>query len=408
MSKENETMENQILRALGQLNEKMARVEQIEKAVAEGKASQSKFESALADMQKTMLAYQKAQIAATRRSVHSTRAGFVSNECARALGAIAIIGACAQGHIKATDQHSEIVKDTLGLELKTALTSSDIPLPVDYASEVSELVSLYGAARQYGTVYPLGSASAKLPRLKTSPAFGLIAASGTVTEKGVQTEWVTFSPSKWGGLVRLPSEIDEDSIFGLGQFLARYAAREMAKIEDTVFFTADGTSTYDSLSGLTKSVITNSKVTTQASTKTKYSDATLANIRAIRAVVDAPAIALGAYYMHPSFEQHLSGLNSSGDKPYVANGARGATLDGYPIRWVDVMPAYSTSANAEKVFMLFGDLSFQYLGVRSGMRFDTSKEAGFTTDEVLVRALERFTIGLMATGAVSGLQTAAS
>ena len=39
---------------------------------------------------------------------------------------------------------------------------------------------------------------------------------------------------------------------------------------------------------------------------------------------------------------------------------------------------------------------------------DTSKEAGFTTDEILIRALERFTIGLMATGAVSGLETAAS
>jgi len=32
----------------------------------------------------------------------------------------------------------------------------------------------------------------------------------------------------------------------------------------------------------------------------------------------------------------------------------------------------------------------------------------FTTDEVLLRAIERFTIGLMATGAVGGLQTAAA
>ena len=30
------------------------------------------------------------------------------------------------------------------------------------------------------------------------------------------------------------------------------------------------------------------------------------------------------------------------------------------------------------------------------------------TDEILVRAIERFTIGLMAAGSVSGLQTAAS
>jgi hypothetical protein len=53
-------------------------------------------------------------------------------------------------------------------------------------------------------------------------------------------------------------------------------------------------------------------------------------------------------------------------------------------------------------------VSYNYLGVRGGIRFDTSKEAGFTTDEILVRALERFTVGKMATGAVAGLITAAS
>jgi HK97 family phage major capsid protein len=112
--------------------------------------------------------------------------------------------------------------------------------------------------------------------------------------------------------------------------------------------------------------------------------------------------------MHPSFEQLLCTFNASGDKPYQANGVQGATLDGFPIRWVDVLPAYSTSVNVSKVFMLFGDLSFQYLGVRGGVRFDTSADAAFATDEILIRALERFTIGLMATGAVSGLETAAS
>jgi HK97 family phage major capsid protein len=61
-----------------------------------------------------------------------------------------------------------------------------------------------------------------------------------------------------------------------------------------------------------------------------------------------------------------------------------------------------------KVFMLFGDATYQYLGVRGQIRFDTSIDAAFTTDEILIRAIERFTIGLMATGAVAGLQTAAS
>jgi len=334
--------------------------------------------------------------------------GLVSDDCARHLTGIALAARLRSGkQVENADQLHGLAKDILGVEIRTALSSTDIPLPVEYSGQVVELVSQFGAARRYGTVYPLGSGTVKLPQLKTDPAFGLLAQSAGITEKSPQTAWVTFTAEKYGGLIRVPSEMDADSVVAIGQFIARYSARQIARIEDVVFFTNDG-STYGAIEGLSKSTITNSKVTQMASTKTHYSDATLANVRAIRSVVDAAAIAMGSYYMHPSFEQYLSGLNTAGDKPYQANGAQGATLDGFPIRWVDVLPAYSTAANVSKVFMLFGDVSFQYLGVRGGVRFDTSVDAAFATDEILVRAIERFTIGLMAAGAVSGLETAAS
>jgi HK97 family phage major capsid protein len=334
--------------------------------------------------------------------------GLVSDDCARHLTGIALSARLRSGkQVENADYVHGLAKDILGVEIKAALSSTDIPLPIEYSGQVVELVSQFGAARRYGTVYPLGAGTVKLPQLKTDPAFGLIAQSAAVAEKSPQTAWVTFNAEKYGGLIRVPSELDADSIVAIGQFIARYAARQMARIEDVVFFTNDG-STFGAVEGLTKSTITNAKVTQMAATKTHYNDATLANFRTIRAVVDAAAIAMGSYYMHPSFEQHLAGLNTAGDKPYQANAAQGATLDGFPIRWVDVLPAYSTAANVSKVFILFGDVSFQYLGVRGGVRFDTSVDAAFVTDEILIRALERFTIGMMAVGAVSGLQTAAS
>ena len=142
-------------------------------------------------------------------------------------------------------------------------------------------------------------------------------------------------------------------------------------------------------------------------------------LRALRTVPDEPAVQEGAYYLNPTFEQLLASFNTAGDRPYNPNaqladasGAQpfitGPTLDGFPVRWVPALPAYSTSVNAAKVFALFGALEFQYLGVRGGIRFDTSLEGAFATDEILIRALERFTIGLMANGAAGGLQTAAS
>src|SRR4029453_1806680 len=114
-----------------------------------------------------------------------------------------------------------------------------------------------------------------------------------------------------GGLIRLPSELDADSIVALGQFIARYAAREMAKWEDTVLFIADGSGTYDSLKGVTKEVVDQGKITTMATSKTKISDSTLANFRTLRTNVDSPALSVGAYYIHPSMEQHLCTFNGS-------------------------------------------------------------------------------------------------
>jgi HK97 family phage major capsid protein len=352
----------------------------------------------------------KAQLA--HKASAPAKPGHVSDSCARQLGAIYLLAGLQQERLegRAKENAAGLYKDITGIEVKTALSTSDIPLPVVYGAEVVELVSLYGNARKYGTVFPMGSSVVKLPKLSTDTTFTLNAISASITEKSPATAWVTFTAEKFGGLIRLPTEIDEDSIFAMGQFLARYSARNIARAEDHNFFVGTGAASgvNGTAEGLTTNTITNSKVTQMATTKTKYSDATLTNLRTVRSVVDAAAIGMGAYYAHPSFEQHLSTLNTAGDKPYQANGLGGATLDGFPIRWVDIMPAYSTSANVSKVFVLFGDVSFQYLGVRGGVRFDTSKDAGFATDEILVRALERFTIGLMANGAVSGLQTAAS
>lgn len=343
----------------------------------------------------------------------------VSDGCARFLGGLVLAAGLRAGNFSGSvgDRAENMMKSIMShVEVKTALTSSDIPLPVGYSGEVAELVGMFGSARKWATVFPLGDGTLKLPRLKTDPTFGLITGSGTVTEKSPQTEWVTFAAEKFGGLIRLPSEINDDSVVAMGRFLSTYAARQMAYIEDWQVFRSTGAASgvNGTAEGLTKNVVTNSK-TTVSGVLGSPSEFTLAHFRSLRGVPDASALRVGAYYLHPSFEGLLAGFNSSGNKPYNPNaqiqgtGSQpfivGPTLDGFPIRWVDVMPVFSTSDVVSTVHVLFGDLSFQYLGVRDGMRFDTSKEAGFTTDEILVRALERMTTGLMATGAMGGLIT---
>jgi len=352
------------------------------------------------------------------RSSFVARTGDLTHECAEWFGSYMVFSAHKSEKLddRSRERFLPRALSVLGLETRTALTSSDIPLPTQYSGEVAALVGMFGTARKYGTVFPLGAATVKLPKLKTDPTFGLITQSGTVTEKSPQTEWVTFTPEKFGGLVRMPNELDEDSIVPMGRFIAEYAARQIASVEDWNFWRSTGAASgvNGTAEGLTKSVATDSK-TTVSGVLGSPSEFTVTHFRTLRGVCDAGALRRGAYYLHPSFEALLATFNTSGNRPFnpaaqiSGSGANPMeitpTLDGYPVRWVDVMPVYTTSDALSTVHVLFGDASYNYLGVRGTLRFDTSMEAAFTTDEILVRALERFTIGKMAAGSMAGLIT---
>ena len=364
-------------------------------------------------------AARKAQLAIKQNRV--LRAGeCVSEDTAAFLSGLYLQAGINQGRFsgKKLDFAEAEVKNLLGVHHKAALTSSDIPLPTQYSGDVVELVYQYGQGRKLATVFPMGALTVNLPKLTTDTTFGLIAQSGTVTEKSPQVAFVTFTAEKFGGLIRLPEEIDEDSIVAMGQFLARYAARNIARVEDTQVFISTGADSgvNGAGAGLLTAAVTDSCLYSLSGSssggKTAISQATLADFRNLRSTSTLSGIVLknAKYYLHPTFEALLVSFNTSATvTPYLrGNGTSPATLDGFTIEWVNVMPAYTASAVVSTAYVLFGDATYQYLGLRNGIRFDTSREAAFTTDEILVRALERLTVGLMASKAVAALVTDAS
>src|SRR4051794_40944176 len=338
----------------------------------------------------------------------------VTHDCARYLAAIAYIGAEKYNKLSHLNSQSRDLilnrsAETLGMELRAALTTTDIPLPTEFQSQVVELVWTYGDFRRYATPFPMGTGTVKLPKLKTSPLFGLISLSGNVTEKSPQVSFVTFSAEKSGGIVRIPSEIDADSIVSVGQFVARYGAREMARWEDTWGFLADGTGTYDSKSGVCKTADTLTYKIQGTAGNSRPSNMTLQNFRDLRAKIDQAAYNNAAYYMNRTMEALLVTFNSSATvTPYIADGPHGPTFDGFPIRWVGVMPVYDTTVHLSQYQAVFGDLSYWYLGERGSMRVDVSNDIYFATDEVGIRFLERFDAQLLADQSCAVLQLAAS
>jgi HK97 family phage major capsid protein len=233
--------------------------------------------------------------------------------------------------------------------------------------------------------------AAEFPELK--PAFG----------------FASLEPHKIGGIVIPPREIDDQSIVPLGQFLAMYGAVEFARAEDTWGFLADGSATYENVKGVCQIASENDKAVTLAAGKTKPSDATLVNFRALRTKVSTAALGRGAsYYISRSWETVMRSFNSANDLVFVYRPDGTATLDGFPIVWTEVLQPYSDDAAAAKMLAAFGRLDFWWFGERGTPRIDTSAHVFFRNDLLATRFIEEIDFDYCALDAMSVLKTPAA
>jgi HK97 family phage major capsid protein len=245
----------------------------------------------------------------------------------------------------------------------------------------------------------------------TRPTFGSIAMSGAFTEKSPTVTFASLESHKIGGIVRLPRELDEQSIVAMGQFLARYGAIEFARAEDTWGFLADGQPGYENVKGIVQLARDNTKYVQLAAGKTKPSDATLDDFRNLRTKVNkaAPNGRLSAYYLDSTWETRLPSFRTAGEPNVYQRLPDGtALLDGYPVVWTDVLEPYGTAASADKPLAVFGALSFWWMGEHGTPRIDTSEHVWFANDQLAVRFIEEIDFDYIAGDSTTVLLTAAA
>jgi len=342
--------------------------------------------------------------------------GMVSDDCARHFGASFIHQCAKSGKLDLVSQSTAVrdallssSREILGLQARTALTTTDIPLPTEYSGEFRALIAQFGVVRKAMFPYPIGMGTAKPPRMGARPQFASIAMSAPITEGSPTLTFASLESHKVGGLVRVPREIEEQSIVPLGQFLARYGAVEFARIEDSWGFLADGGNTYEQVKGVAQICADNNKVNQLPPTKNSPGDAAIGDFRAMRLLVATPVLNSGKYYMNATWEQRLRQFKTQADPMiYEQNGPNGRpTLDGYDVIWTEVLPAFTTGPAASTVVAIFGDLSFWWMGEHLSPRMDTSDQVFFVNDQLAVRFLEEIDFDYMDVAAAAALKTAA-
>jgi HK97 family phage major capsid protein len=343
--------------------------------------------------------------------------GQVTDDCARHIAAHFIAHCAGSNKLEAlcsnTAQRNALTAfacNTLDLATRAALTTTEVPLPTQFSGQIRELISEFGVARRQMSPYPIGMGVSRPARMGTRPAFGSIAMSGVFAEKTPTITFASLESHKIGGIVRLPREIDEQSVVPMGQFLARFGAIEFARAEDTWAFVADGGTGYDSVSGIVQVAREKSHTHSLAAGKTKPSDATLDDFRNLRTRVNKAALSgrLSAYYLDTTWESHLPSFRTPAEPAVYQRLPNGtAILDGYPVIWTDVLEPYGTAAAEDKPIAVFGALSFWWMGEHGHPRMDTSDQVWFANDQLAVRFIEEIDFDYAADDATAALLTAA-
>ena len=394
-----------------------------EKNITELKASLKGVQDENGRLEDEVTKVRRLCLARASAGVTAPSRGMVSDECAGYLGATFILQCAKSGKLELLSQSSatrdallNTARQTLGIEVRTALTTTDIPLPVGYSGELRALIAQFGVIRQHMFPYPIGMGVAKPPRMGARPQFASVALSGAIPEGSPTITFASLESHKIGGLVRVPREIEEQSIVPMGQFLARYGAVEFARAEDTWGLLADGSATYEQVKGVVQICVDNNTpntptLTTLSASKTAPSDATLADFRQMRLGVKTPVLSTGCYYMNATWEQRLRQFKTQAD-PMIYNqiGPKGRpTFDGYDVVWTEVLAPYTVGgANANACIAVFGDLSYWWMGEHLSPRIDTSDQVFFVNDQLAVRFIEEIDFDYMDVQAASALKTAAA
>lgn len=272
-------------------------------------------------------------------------------------------------------------------------------VPDELERAILDLRDSFGAFRRRARVWPMGSDSSGFPR-RTGAAqaffFGENTSAQTNAGTSTNMDQVKLTAKKAGSLVLLSSELDEDAIVEMVDYIANELAWALAAKEDDCAFNGDGTSAFGGMRGVATLALdgnhNTAKVTAAAGHNTFL---TLDNtdLGSLVGAIRASAVPRSAWFMSVTgFGQTLSRLaGASGSLMMgVADGIPTPFFNGFPVILTQKLPLIATTLTG-KAMMAFGDMyAAAVLGQRRGLTIARSDQRYLDSDQIAVLCTERF------------------
>ncbi len=280
-------------------------------------------------------------------------------------------------------------------------------VPEEMMQSIIDLREQYGVFRQEAQVVPMSRDTLNWPRRSGGLTAYFIGENASVTESQASWDNVNLTAKKIGTLTRFSTELEEDAVVSIADWLTQDIAYAFASKEDDCGWNGDGTSTYGGIVGLSQKAIgaaSAGSAHTAATGHFLYGLLDTTDITSTMAILPNYAIANAKFYMSQTcfaacFERLIAA--AGGNTTDTLNGAIDYRYLGFPIVITQKLPLAVTTITTQMMFA-FGDLRLAAaMGERRQVTVRRSAERWFDQDQIGISATERIDIVAHDTGSAT-------
>lgn len=299
---------------------------------------------------------------------------------------------CTEHNVGAAD-----LRNALGT---TPHESGGVLVPEELSQAIIDLRETYGAFRQNTRVVPMGRDVMVVPRRAGGVTIGPIGENPSSAPTEASPTWndVTLTAKKAGGLTKMSTEVAEDAIIDMADWVVEEAAYAFATFEDQCGFTGTGASTYLGIRGLTNLLTAAGGLAgavDAASGHDTFAEIDASDLATVISKLPAYALPGAKWYCSALAHSLVFGrlmAAAGGNTIQNLQGGYGLSYLGFPIVISQVLPAVTTDLS-DVAMLLFGNLSkSSTMGDRRAVRVFVSPHRYMDTDQIGIIFTSRFDI----------------
>lgn len=260
----------------------------------------------------------------------------------------------------------------------------------------------YGVFRRECNVVQMGSDTLDWPRVASRISASFTTESTAGTESQAAFSSIKLVAKKAYAFTAFSSELSEDAVISLGDYVADGLAYAFALLEDQCGFIGDGSVTYDGIHGIVDKFTDNTTFAGYvdcASGHDSVSEIDNADITNLMGKLPMYALNGAKFYCSQVVAAGVFGrlkATAGGNSIQSLGGGIWGDYLGYPVVVTQTMTSTTTATALNNVpFLMFGRLDRACtMGERRGVRIQQSEHYRFPQDQVCVMGTERFDINV--------------